>query len=343
MEGEEKKKKYSCSYCEYETQWWTNIKTHERLHTGDKPYKCKICNKSFASNSYYRKHARLHDGYRPYSCNICDEAFLHKIHLNRHEKCHIKIEKEIHSCSFCGFIASNRDSLRGHERKHTQEKPFSCEFCDKTFHSKSQMKVHERIHTGERPYACLKCDKAFVTSSHLSKHVKTHSGEKSYKCDICNKAFTSQWYMKTHKKSHAREEEQSLTSKDIQYISYDEQLIERKPDDQIVIKENDLSIKEECVEIKYNVGGEYENTAKDPLSLNRNEGSQLIKSEVIKEDIDTCIKDEFLDIKEECVDIRDITDNQNNIDIHQNNEIFTGDPLMLDVEENDPLTDCLET
>lgn len=82
--------RFKCSYCSYSTPHKTNLITHERMHTGEKPYHCHLCPKSFAQRSNLKAHIRTHTGEKPYMCRFCPQAFNHSQHLKGHELKHSK-------------------------------------------------------------------------------------------------------------------------------------------------------------------------------------------------------------------------------------------------------------
>ena len=101
----------------------TNLKLHEKKHSGIKDFECPRCYKGFVRQDALRKHIQsYHENERPMRCPICDKSF--KGHLGTHL------------------------------RVHTQEKPYSCTVCEAAFAQNSQLTVHMRVHTGDKPYAC---------------------------------------------------------------------------------------------------------------------------------------------------------------------------------------------
>ena len=54
--------------------------------TKERPHKCIVCKFCCTSASDLKRHNRTHTGEKPYTCEICNKSFSLSSHLRRHEK-----------------------------------------------------------------------------------------------------------------------------------------------------------------------------------------------------------------------------------------------------------------
>ena len=94
------------------------MRSHENVHTGDRPFQCEVCDKTFKDPSHLKRHEYAsHTNHRPFKCSFCDKRFIQP------------------------------NEVKKHEQIHTGEKPFKCSFCDKTFGRAKSKEVRCSLHS----------------------------------------------------------------------------------------------------------------------------------------------------------------------------------------------------
>lgn len=154
--------KNTCPMCGKNYARPSTLKTHMRIHSGERPFLCNVCNKSFSQAANLTAHLRVHSGEKPFSCSICHKTF------------------------------SQSSSVTTHMRTHSGDRPYKCPMCRKGFSDSSTLTKHLRIHSGEKPYQCNFCAMSFSQSGNLNRHMKVHEQNRTQMNDDSTKTSSPQ-------------------------------------------------------------------------------------------------------------------------------------------------------
>ena len=194
------KRTLACDVCGKQFQSSYNLRTHIRIHTGERPFICAVCDKRFINFSNLRTHMRIHTGERPFGCQLCEKAFVESTHLKIHMRTHTR--ERPFGCAVCGKTYTESQHLKRHEQVHAGVRNHACQVCGKKFFGSSAVKIHMVTHSGERRFGCELCSSRFARKEHLHRHMRAHSGLRPFSCSVCDKRFIYKHNLKVHLRLH---------------------------------------------------------------------------------------------------------------------------------------------
>ena len=82
---------YDCDKCQAKYANLSDLKIHQRRHTGELPFTCDKCSKGFRSKRLLQEHLRTHTNLKPFTCANCGKTFTSasglRQHFKRHDTC----------------------------------------------------------------------------------------------------------------------------------------------------------------------------------------------------------------------------------------------------------------
>ncbi|XP_074657199.1 uncharacterized protein LOC141910365 [Tubulanus polymorphus] len=211
-------KKYKCQFCDKRFNSPTELKRHERVHTGEKPFKCPMCELRFTQKSNRKGHMKRVHNFDP---NTFDLFMTTKILLN----VGFVMQLNLVTTNFTGpenlfvladssFISSRRHKLpsvgrgvlssgmtstRGRFNVATGYEGVKAESGTSGTICGSRAGVVAAGGESKR-HSCQFCGKRFNYPTGLKRHKRIHTGEKPFKCPMCKLRFTQ----KSNRKSHMK-------------------------------------------------------------------------------------------------------------------------------------------
>lgn len=126
-------KSFVCSHpdCTWKFYYESELVSHQRTHTGEKPYLCHNCGYAAATKTRLVRHNRTHTGERNHHCEYCTYKASNTTHLRRHMRIHIGSKPYL--CPYCPYACNTHENIRKHilkTAKHAGLKIYPCRFCN---------------------------------------------------------------------------------------------------------------------------------------------------------------------------------------------------------------------
>lgn len=210
LNGAEKRKLESCSYCSKKFDSIHDYNTH--LEVPATAFHCDVCTKPFRSKGHFIVHTNIvHKSETlPSLLDGLEEndqmkgKFLCSVQIN-------DLKEQTYKCNLCNFVTVVLSMLNRHMIKHTNESAFKCCVCGfedndsssfanhLTIHKKGQANKEQSVKIeNKEDFYCSYCKKMFKSNSDFKNHYLSVSGAKNFRCDKCIRMFKYKSHLLVH-------------------------------------------------------------------------------------------------------------------------------------------------
>lgn len=206
---------YTCTYCNKVLHTAKGLKTHLRVHTGDKMKQCLFCDAKYTRSNHLMRHVITHD--KPgvkHPCEHCEKTFEAAADLLKHSKIHeepqinkVKVEEEelvidvpdlISSIEINNDLVDQKMPILEEQTSLDQEKTIKDSIIDEDFPIDDNF--GDRFdESDDNDGVCLNDEQLKTKKVEGEDNV----GSKDYfECEVCQKVLSTPRGLKVHMRRH---------------------------------------------------------------------------------------------------------------------------------------------